>query len=177
MKHANGFYYLAPLLRCDTIRDLQWRLTRKAEQRDPRLLETVEVRPMVWDRRHRDLVAQVHAQIMERCKRLFPRLLRSYEWIAERNCEHLATLTPEQARAAFDLYHNTGLNGGSWGCLDWFEVLPPGITHQAAADALGEGFTVDRGWHNEGGRSVKRHSEFTPGAAKPRKGTMVAKRI
>lgn len=177
MKHSNGFYYLKPLERCDTIRDLQWRLTRKAEARDPRLLEMVQVGPMVWDRAHQELNTQSHASIVARCVRLWPRLQRSYDYAAARNVEHLATLTSEQADAAFDLYHETGLNGGSWGCLYWHEVLPPGITPQMACDAVREGFTVDHGWHNEGNRSVKRHSTFTPGAAKPSKGIMVARRI
>ena len=198
MKHRNGFIYFktVPFIGDGqgyasprAVQSARW---DKAEKRDPRLTE-MEEKPVhgnsfsvkfsvylggktAWDRKHRELCHAIWDKLAQSTPAVSARLLRAMEYAEQANRAHLSTLTPEQARAAFDDYHATGLNGGSWGCLAWFEVLPPGITEQAAANAIGEGFTVDYGWKMEGERSVKRHATFCPNA-QPFKGSMTAHRI
>jgi len=196
MKHPNGFTYFktVPSIGGEraTLYAVQSARWDKAEKRDPRLTE-MEEKPVhgnsfsvrfavylggktAWDRKYKELCHAIWDKLALRTPAVSARLLRAMEYAEQANRAHLSTLTPEQATAAFDAYQATGCLGGSFDPLRWYEVLPPGITPQAAADAVGESFTVDHGWHMEGNRSVKRHTSFCPDA-KPRKGSIVAHRI
>lgn len=181
MKHPNGFHYtdhsLSDCWGYATPRTIHFALNRKSEQRNPRLTEMTPIRPGVWDRTHKAEVDAVWEHNAKRATLIHARIHRAFSYIQAANRAHLATLTPEEACAAFDLYHATGLNGGSWHCLKWFEVLPPGITEQAAADATGRTFCISRWEQNERGQSVHKGAQYTPGESKPRKSHQVAKRI
>lgn len=181
MKHPNGFFYtdhsLSDCWGYATPRAIQLALNRKAEAKNPRLTEMTRVGPQVWERTHKAEVDAVWSANVQRAPAIHARIHRAFRHIQSANRAHLAALTPEQACAAFDSYQATGLRGASWGCLHWFEVLPPGITEQAATDATGRAICLSRWECKDHSQSVLRSAQYTPGKSKPTRSYQIAGRI
>lgn len=176
MKHSNGFRYtdhtLSDCWGYATARTIQYVLNRKSEKRDPRLGEMVKINSHTWDRANKSLVSTEWEKNVKKTPMIYSRIHRMKARLEEFNRLYLSTLTEEQACAAFDSYQATGLNKGSWGCLAWWEVLPPGISLQMASNATGR--NIFRSWWE--GRELRTES-YSPGGKKPSKTYQVAARI
>ncbi len=188
MKHTNGFIYLGHDFFCALAHgafSVQVQIHRRYSERDKRFETYNSARTMVsigiaqpntLDPVEREYYYAIDAKNDKHAAKLYPRILRRIDWIENHNRAYLAGLTSEQALAAFESYQETGCHGGSFGCLAWYECLPPGITEQVACNAAATGFYHDKGWHQEGKRQVQRGAFYQPGEKK--QGTMsVAKRV
>jgi hypothetical protein len=93
------------------------------------MMETEQVAPLVWDRKHKSENEVILSGLCARFPAVLSRFNRRREWIAARNAATLAAMSEETARASLTA---NGSNG-----LRWYERLPYGISAQMAADVTG----------------------------------------
>lgn len=116
----NGFYIKTCWAK--DAADIQWFLKQKRYALNPRLTETEQIRPGVWDRVHKDEVGKMYREAAAKSQASFDRLQQKYEYLGKLNIKYLESLPKEEA---LNLLRQRGTRA-----LRWHERLPLGMEPQ-----------------------------------------------